>query len=86
MALAKRSALICWRRAPTAGSASSWRPCFPRARCPAGDRAAMADKLAEGLRPGGGPLGAPGLNRDFTLDRMLERPLDVYRELVASPR
>ncbi len=46
----------------------------------------MADKLAEGLRPGGGPLGAPGLNRDFTLDRMLERPLDVYRELVASPR
>ncbi|NDC74701.1 glycosyltransferase [bacterium] len=59
---------------------------FPEGVVPAGDRAAMADKLAEWLRPGGGPRCAPGLNRDFTLNRMLERTLDVYCELAASPR
>jgi hypothetical protein len=38
------------------------------------------------LRPGGGPRSTPGLNREFTLDRMLESTLHVYRELTASPR
>lgn len=59
---------------------------FPEGAVPAGDRRAMADKLAEWLRPGGGPRSTPGLNREFTLDRMLESTLHVYRELTASPR
>lgn len=59
---------------------------FPEGAVPAGDRAAMEEKLAAWLRPGGGPQSAPGLNRDFTLDRMLERTLEVYQQLVALPR
>lgn len=55
---------------------------YPAGTVPAGDPVAMSEKLASWYPT---PPPVPDQN-PFTLDRMLDATLDVYRELLASPR
>jgi glycosyltransferase involved in cell wall biosynthesis len=56
---------------------------FPEGAVRPGNRAEVAEKLASWL---GGGAPQPRANTEFTLEAMLSRTLEVYRELVAAPR
>lgn len=59
---------------------------FPEGAVEPGDTAALTERLRGWLATGGEGAPQPRPNRDFTLDAMLGRTLEVYRDLVATPR